>query len=866
MLISPKHRALILKLRDPNRVLTVVPTAREIEAGGVRYVAVPHRPDETKVLRNLGIEAPSPILHYYGWPGRYQPFDAQREAAAFLTLHRRAFNLSDLGCVDADTEYLSPTGWVRIADYANGPVAQYWPQTGAVEFVEPSEYVRRPCAEMIRIKTKYGVDQLLSPEHRVLLRDRANPDKQEVVQAAELFDRHARWLGGEKARRSTSRIAYTGAAIPVTFSPAGGAGVPYNEAELRLQVAVMADGHFPGASSRCVVRLKKQRKKLRLRQLLTAAGAQWTEREQNTATAQGYTVFTFHAPNNKKVFDAEFWGASGGQLRVIAEEVLHWGSCMGGGNRGDRFFTHEKASADFIQYAMCATGRTARILSHTRCRRGRSETEYVVQIRNNGRPLQIKGHSSGGVRRRSMWVEPSTDGFKYCFMVPSTFLLFRRNGCVFASGNTGKTLATLWGYDYLREHKILRRALVVTPLSTLERTWADEIFQHFPHLGTVVLYGSRERRLKLLEQDADLYLINHDGLKVSGMVAALNARPDIDLIIIDEIAQVARNAGTERFKALRAIVNHGPPRSAWGLTGTPTPNAPTDAWAQCRLLVPERVPPYYNRFRDAVMRQVSQYVWVQREGALDTVREAMQPAIRFARDECVDLPPRMYESRYAELTPEQARAYKQMLTRLKAEVADGQVLAVNEAVKASKLIQIASGIVYGADGEELTAGAAPRLEVVREAIEEAASKVIVFVPFVSAVPLLLADLRAHGLTAEAIHGGVAKHERDRIFAEFQSGPDLRVLVAQPAAMSHGLTLTAASTIVWYAPITSAEIFEQANARITRPGQRHSQLIVTIEGSEIERRYYKRLKDRQDMQGVLLDLIREDRLTSSVVAC
>lgn len=88
-----------------------------------------------------------------------------------------------------------------------------------------------------------------------------------------------------------------------------------------------------------------------------------------------------------------------------------------------------------------------------------------------------------------------------------------------------------------------------------------------------------------------------------------------------------------------------------------------------------------------------------------------------------------------------------------------------------------------------------------------------------------------------------------------------MLVAQPAAMSHGLTLTAASTIVWYAPIPSNDIFEQANARITRPGQKHSQLIVMIEGTPIERKYYQRLKDKQKVQGVLLDLIKADRVTA-----
>ena len=85
---------------------------------------------------------------------------------------------------------------------------------------------------------------------------------------------------------------------------------------------------------------------------------------------------------------------------------------------------------------------------------------------------------------------------------------------------------------------------------------------------------------------------------------------------------------------------------------------------------------------------------------------------------------------------------------------------------------------------------------------------------------------------------------------------MRLLVAQPAAMSHGLTLTAASTIVWFAPITSNEVYQQANARITRPGQKQTQFIVHIEGSPVEKRIYERLQTKQSMQGLLLDTVRE----------
>lgn len=465
---------------------------------------------------------------------------------------------------------------------------------------------------------------------------------------------------------------------------------------------------------------------------------------------------------------------------------------------------------------------------------------------------------------------PSPIGFYYKWpsrfapfahqMKIAEFLTLNNRAFNLADLGTGKTLATLWAYDYLRSMGLVTKMLVVSPLSTLERTWADEIFNHFPHLTFSVLHGSRDKRLKLLNVDADVYLINHDGIKVNGIVEALSDRADINLVVVDEIAQVGRTAGTDRFKALVKIINRQVPRMCWGLTGTPIPQNPTDAWAQCRLLVPERVPPYFNRFKNEVMRQVSQFTWLPKPNALEVVQEAMQPAIRFHRDDCIDLPPCMYETRSVELTPVQKKAYKEMLTQLATQVDNGEIMAVNEAVKAMKILQICCGVAYGADHEELYIDAGPRINVVNEIIEEAGTKVIVFVPFVSAVGMVRDALRAKGHTVECIYGAVGKTERDQIFGDFMRAENPKVLVAIPQAMSHGLTLTSASTIIWYAPTVSADTYTQANARITRPGQKHTQFIIHIEGTEMERKYYKRLKDKESTQGILLDAIRDVRLT------
>lgn len=422
---------------------------------------------------------------------------------------------------------------------------------------------------------------------------------------------------------------------------------------------------------------------------------------------------------------------------------------------------------------------------------------------------------------------------------------------------SGKTLVTLWAYDYLRRAGLVRRMLVIGPLSTLERAWGDEIFRHFPHLSFAVLHGSRERRHRLLAEDFDIYVINHDGIKAKDTLELLVKRDGLDLIVTDEIAEF-RNASTDRWKSLNKLVNGDKEKRwpakkwAWGLTGTPIPNAPTDAWAQVRIINPGRVPQFFGHFRDGVMRQMAKYKWVPREGALDTVREAMQPAIRFAREDCIDLPPTTYITRHAPLTVEQKKAFDEMLRKFKTEYAGGEITAANAAVKLSKLLQIGCGVAYGAEGE-VAIPCHPRMEVVRELIDGAEAKALVFVPFTAALHSLAEELRKH-YTVEVVYGDISKTERDRIFKAFQSSKDPHVLVADARTMSHGLTLTAANLTIWYGPAPGPSVYLQANERTPRPGQRLQTIIAHIEGSPVERAAYERLQGRKSTQDLLLEML------------
>lgn len=435
----------------------------------------------------------------------------------------------------------------------------------------------------------------------------------------------------------------------------------------------------------------------------------------------------------------------------------------------------------------------------------------------------------------------------------ANFLTLHKRAFCLNDMGTGKTLSALWAFDFLKStESITGSLLVVAPLSTLERAWIDEVWRHFPHLTSAVLHGTAQRRLSLLEQGADVFVINHDGIKSPAVLQALCERVAdgrISVVLPDELA-VFRNQSTDRWKAMRKLVKDA--EYVWGMTGTPIPNEPTDAYAQIKLIYPSRVPMFYNAFRDAVMRQVGMYKWVARENALEYVYSVMQPSVRYSRQACIDLPPTTYATREVELTDDQRALYKDMMNRMRAEHEAEQITAVNEAVKVGKLLQIAVGVVYGDEGDVIVP-ARPRIEAMLEVIEEAGGKVIVFVPFRGALNNVAQAVGKAGYSFEVVHGGVSKNDRDQIFSSFQKSSKPRVIVAQPGTMSHGLTLTAANTIIWFAPVFSSEIYQQANARIVRPGQKLNTLILHLEGCALERKMYDRLQRKKKTQGVLLDM-------------
>lgn len=414
---------------------------------------------------------------------------------------------------------------------------------------------------------------------------------------------------------------------------------------------------------------------------------------------------------------------------------------------------------------------------------------------------------------------------------------------------TRKTLSTLWAVDYMQKAGHMGRCLVVAPLSTLEIVWGESIWYNFPRKKYAVLHGTAEKRRQLLAQMHDIYVINHDGIEI--IQEELRQRSDITHVVIDEL-RVFFSTKTKRWKAMKSIITAE--RTAWGLTGTPTPNAPTDAYGQMKLIKPENFNGHFTHFKNTVMQQFGPFKWVPRKGHEEVVKQCLSPAIRFTREVVTDMEPQLIE-RHAELSPQQSKHLNELMRQAVTEINGTVITAVNAAVLIQKIVQAAAGVIYGAGGDVVEVDFGPRLKVIEEAIDENNEKVIVFFPFTGVLDAFARELRKRW-TVEVVDGGVSAGKRAQIFTNFQTKKDPHVLVAHPGCMAHGLELTAASLIIWGAAHNNADIYGQANCRIDGGGQTAKIDIMHISATRQERLIFQALREKKKMQDVVCELFNK----------
>jgi len=433
----------------------------------------------------------------------------------------------------------------------------------------------------------------------------------------------------------------------------------------------------------------------------------------------------------------------------------------------------------------------------------------------------------------------------------SRFLTLNRRAFCFNEAGTGKTSAAIWAADYLMNQGVVKRVLVICPLSIMQAAWQADLFKTAMHRTCGVAHGTTSKRKKIIGGVYDFVIINYDGVNVVEK-DIINAK--FDLIIVDE-ANAYKTTSTKRWRTLARILT--PDTYLWMMTGTPASQSPEDAFGLAKLVNPTGVPKYASAWKDAVMRQITRYKWVPKPESRDTVFKALQPAIRYEKSQCLDLPEVTYQTRLVPLTPQAARYYRVLVKEMQIQAAGETISTVNAAAAVSRLLQLSGGAVYTDDGNVVEFDVAPRLSVLREVLDETAQKVLIFVPYRHTLSMVANHLNTHGITNEIISGDTTPNKRTSIFNSFQTTQHPKVLLIQPQAASHGVTLTAADTVVFWSPVMSVETYLQCIARIDRVGQKNKMTVIHLQGSEVERRMYTMLQSKVDMHEQLVDLYREE---------
>ena len=366
------------------------------------------------------------------------------------------------GCVDRETEFFNGSEWKSIANWDNEKVLQYDTNTGIASLVMPSRYIKEPCDFMYHFETKYGINQTLSPEHRVLYKNRTRKNGKKI------WSDDIKEISAEELSKLQNSGKFYGGFI-TTFDYAG-SGIDLTDVEIRLMLAVIADGTFK--NEYCTINIKKQRKKEELHAILAESKIEYTYHEY----PNGYARFRFIAPRKEKEFTSYWYHCNRHQLELICENVLKWDGSIDNKNKR-RYTSTSKKSIDFIQFVFSACGYRATIKTNDRRNETHKSIDYDVIISDNN-IVGMAWHNDG--RDNNVKLEPiqPEDGYKYCFTVPTHALVLRRNGKIFVTGNSGKTTALNAFIEYIPK---TRETLVIQENDELYTEQSGFMFKHPTH-------------------------------------------------------------------------------------------------------------------------------------------------------------------------------------------------------------------------------------------------------------------------------------------------------------------------------------------------------------------------------------------------
>ncbi len=438
---------------------------------------------------------------------------------------------------------------------------------------------------------------------------------------------------------------------------------------------------------------------------------------------------------------------------------------------------------------------------------------------------------------------------RYCI----SRIISDRSVGLFLDMGLGKTAITLTAVNELKYNRFeICRALVIAPKKVAEATWSTEAekWDHLKHLRIVKILGTEQQRIRAVNSPADVYVINREN--VQWLVDHYRNDWKFDMVVVDELSSF-KNAKAKRFRALTWVMPHI--RRFVGLTGTPAPNGVMDLWAQIYLLDGgQRLGKSITAFRREYFNQNTHggnfSTFEEKQGAAELVRERISDiCVSMKAEDYIELPQRMDIIVPVELDQRARRLYDEFERDMFLQIDEDSLDASTAAVLSNKLLQMAGGAAYDPDGKIVEVHDC-KMQAFEELTEAAQGKpMLVFYSFRHELERIKAVLKKRG-----VKYGELRSNAD--IEEWNAGK-LGVLLAHPASAAYGLNLQAGgSRIVWYSLSWSLELYQQANARLYRQGQKERVMIHhLIVKNSVDELVMNALSGKADTQSSLLEALK-----------
>ena len=431
-------------------------------------------------------------------------------------------------------------------------------------------------------------------------------------------------------------------------------------------------------------------------------------------------------------------------------------------------------------------------------------------------------------------------------LMTAAFVSLHPRSYVLSDPRTGKTGSLILAMDYLqRARRVTGGFLIATTVTTMQSVWLDGIKDTLP--GAKVLIAHQGTRESALEEPADFYITNYDSIRLSAPAFIKTVHEKrIGGVVIDELTHLG-NASSKRFKAFNAVCNQTGLEYVIGLTGSPG-NNPEAIYGMCSMINRSRLP---VRTKGAWLNMTTYkygpepYMVKVLPNAPEIFHQVMQPAIRFAKKDIMDLPPVVFQNRVCDLSADQSTVRDQFVATAIAMLDSGeQITAANGGVLMQKLMQVALGFCNNNDGEPTELAHSMRAKTITDIIGETDRKVVIFSCYKKSMKMRLDEVRAAGYTAELISGDVSGSDRARILHDFQYKDDPHVLIAHPQTVSYGVELSRSDTMIFDGPpMLGGFVYAQALERLSSAKQTADKIsIIRVMASPEEKRGFRLLDE------------------------